>query len=146
MEHAYKSTVDGLAFAVLALAVCPPVFLAAYSGLSGDLLGVLVGAALELISAAVIVWPFLFARYTLSEKGLAIRYWRTVTIPYESMTEVKRVDGHYKIGLSGFGYYCTNFRRRVLVRTKKGGIVLSPDDVDAFVLGLRERLGGARAG
>ena len=145
LEHEYRSGVDVGAFLFLALAVCPPIFVAAYSSLSWDLAGMAVGLSLELLSGIILVLPFLSARYLLTETSLVVRYWPTLEVPYGEINDVRRADGSHKWGLSGFGYYCTNFRHRVLVRTAKKEMVLSPDDVDAFVFELRENVGRAKA-
>ncbi len=144
LEHEYRSGVDAGAFLFLTLAIVPPMFVAVYASLSWDLPGIAVGLSLEALSGVILVLPFLSARYLLTDKALFVRYWRTLEVPYRGITSVSRVDGAHKWGLSGFGYYCTNFGHRVLVRTAKSEIVLSPDDVDAFVFELRENIGKAK--
>jgi hypothetical protein len=146
IEHEYRCGVDLGAFLFLTLAIVPPMFVAVYSALSGDLAGIGAGLLLEALSATILVVPLLYARYVLTDRALVVRYWRTLEIPYGEITDVRRVDGAYKIGLSGFGYYCTNFRHRVLVRAAGRDVVLSPDDVDIFVLELRENTARTRAG
>lgn len=144
LEHEYRSGVDAGAFLFLTLAICPPMFVAVYFSLSWDLLGMAVGLSLEALSAVILVLPFLSARYLLTDRALVVRYWRSIEVPYRDIVDVRRVDGAHKWGLSGFGYYCTNFGHRVLVRTVRGDMVLSPDDVDAFVFELRENVGKAK--
>ncbi|RLG21271.1 hypothetical protein DRN74_03345 [Candidatus Micrarchaeota archaeon] len=101
--------------------------------------GTVVGISLILmtLTTTFIVWPLSNAFYLITDKYLIINYFRPGKISFADFESAEKVGGKHKYALTGFGYYCTNFKDRVLIRVRGKGktkeYVLSPPNPDEFV-------------
>ena len=140
MGKIYSAKMDLFTSILWLLGLSLPIFFITYGILSFDWLLMIIGLALNSIGTVFFIWPFMSAFYELDDDGLVVKYWNVKSYPYELIKSVKKADGLHKFALSGFGYYCTNFKTRVLINVNGKEIAISPDNPDEFVKELRERV------
>ncbi len=141
----FKPKMDIPAKIILGLSAFVPFFLLMSGFLSMNWILISVSLLLVVVSVTFITWPFLNASYIITDDELYIIYFKPIGINIGSIHGVEEVLGTHKYAITGFGYYCVNFKKRILITAKIDGkikeFVVSPPDPNKFM----QLLGGQRS-
>jgi len=140
MGRIYSAKMDLFTVILWFIALSMPIFFITYGILITDLIMIILGLFLNSLGMVLFVWPFMNSFYELDDDGLVIKYWSVKSYPYEMIRQVKELKGIHKLALVGFGYYCTNFKTRVMININGKEIVISPENPDEFIRELKERV------